>query len=306
MMNQNQARVIDPVLSNHAQGYKHPERVGGLLFPKVDVEVGAGRVIEFGKESFMLYRARRAPGATTQQITFGYEGKRYELVQDALDAKVPREYLRDAAAVPGIDLGMRAVNVVMNSLTLGLEHEQAAIATDPANYDNAHKIALAGGSKWSSETGNPLVDIEEGKQAIRGTTGMKPNVCILSPSAWTAAKGNPNVIKWFTTGGGPVTLARFKELVEIENLVVGEAVVASDDGTFSDVWGNVTVLGYAPQNPSGNEEPSYGYSYTMKQHPAVEPPAWDNSCKSWVYGVVYERVPVLTGMSAGYLIQTPA
>jgi len=308
MMNSSQVRVVDPVLSNHALGYRHPERIGSLLFPRVEVTVGGGKRIEFGKESFLLYNARREPGAQTMQISFGYEGAPFTLVQDALDSLIPREHMRDASAVPGIDLGMRAVSVVMNTLTLGLEVEQAEIATNPAGYDDAHKTTLAAGAKWSTADGDPLADIETGKQAVRGTTGMRPNVLILSPDAWKAAKNNKKVKAELGLQGGPLTLDRFKELVEIENVAVGEAVYADAtvDGAFHDVWRNVAVLAYAAQKPSGNEEPSFGYTYTMRGHPAVETPYFSNERKSWVYGVVYERVPVLTGMAAGYLIQSPA
>lgn len=63
------------------------------------------------------------------------------------------------------------------------------------------------------------------------------------------------------------------------------------------------ILAYAPATPSGMEEPSYGYTYTMKGHPFVEQGRWDGDTRSWVHGVSYERVPVLSGITAGYLIQ---
>ena len=44
----------------------------------------------------------------------------------------------------------------------------------------------------------------------------------------------------------------------------------------------------------------------MRGHPLVETPYWDGNTKSWIYGVSYERAPVLAGMSAGYLISSPA
>ncbi|WP_455565853.1 hypothetical protein [Paenirhodobacter populi] len=53
-----------------------------------------------------------------------------------------REFVRDAQTVPGIDLGKRVVNTLMNSFTLTLEIEQAALATDPANYGGSNKLAL--------------------------------------------------------------------------------------------------------------------------------------------------------------------
>ena len=37
----------------------------------------------------------------------------------------------------------------------------------------------------------------------------------------------------------------------------------------------------------------------------VETPYWDANSKSWVYGVSYERAPVLSGIASGYLIVNP-
>ncbi|PND29710.1 hypothetical protein C1I89_33255, partial [Achromobacter pulmonis] len=128
-MNTRQVRVIDPILSNVAQGYTHPERVGFTLFPRVPVKQRGGQIIEFGRDSFKRYTTRRAPGANTKRVQFGYEGKPFALVQDALEGKVPWEHMQDAAQVPGIDLGTEATNEVMEILSLALEIEQAEIAT---------------------------------------------------------------------------------------------------------------------------------------------------------------------------------
>ncbi len=80
-LNNRTARVVDPVLSGIAQGYRHAQRVGHILFPRIDVTQRGGHVIEFGRESFFDYKARRAPGADTMNIQFGYEGKPYVLDQ---------------------------------------------------------------------------------------------------------------------------------------------------------------------------------------------------------------------------------
>ena len=88
---------------------------------------------------------------------------------------------------------------------------------------------------------------------------------------------------------------------------MGLAVTASDgEADFTDVWGNAVILAYAPQKPGGMEEPSFGYTYTMKQHPLVEQPYYDANKRSTIYGVTYERRPVLTGQCAGFLIKDPA
>ncbi|HAE49762.1 MAG: hypothetical protein CMO30_17420 [Tistrella sp.] len=301
-----QARVVDPVLSTHARGYRHPDRVGNLLFPAVPVDVAAGKVVEFGRESFMLYNARRSPGGATKRIQCGYVGKPYELVQDSLEGTVPRELARDASAVPGIDLGIRTTNTVMQALTLALEHQQAGIALDPANYDGGHKATVASGLKWGTDDGKPIADVEAARQAVRASCGSYPNVMVLGPVAYAALKTSRQIVDRFRNAD-IVTPQMLANLFELGSVVEGRAVIVeNEEDGFVDVWGNAAVLAYVPPAPTGAEEPSFGYTYTMRDNPFVEQPYWHGNTKSWVYGVTYERQPVLTGMSAGFLIQAPA
>jgi hypothetical protein len=300
-------RLIDPVLTTVALGYSNPMFVGGLLFPRVPVNISGGQILQFGKEAFMAYNARRAPGGTTKRIEFGYLGAHYALEEDAIETKVPRENLRDAAVVPGIDLGTRAVNIGMRVISLSLEVEQAGIALNAANFDVNHKIALSGTTKWSNAAANPVSQIDGYKENIRGTVGVYPNKLVLSPQAFVALKNNPFVTARFQyLTAEAITEDMLAGLFNLEKVVVGKAIQSDDLGNFTDVWGNNAFLAYAPDNPGGLEEPSFGYTYTMMGHPLVEPPYWDNGTKSWIYGETMERVPVITAPAAGFLIQTPA
>jgi hypothetical protein len=98
-MNTAQARIGDPVLTNHAHGFKQRRFVGSKLFPAVTVKVRGGKIIEFDKASFVRHSLRRAPGANAREITFGVSGAPYELVQDSCDVKLP------IAAFPGCSTG---------------------------------------------------------------------------------------------------------------------------------------------------------------------------------------------------------
>lgn len=312
IVSQSQARVIDPILTNVAQGYQNGELVGLNLFPAVPVQVSGGQIIEFGREAFRLYNARRAPGGTTKRIQFGYLGKHFSLVQDSLEGQVPREYLRDAKLVPGIDMGARAVNGTMKALMLRLEWDQAQLATNPANYDVNHTVTLAGGSKWSTSTGNPLTDVDNAREEIRSTVGQYPNTMLMSSKAFVAAKNNPNVIARFQYNssvpidGTSITTQMMAGLFNVDKVIVGKAITFDDADNSTDIWGNSVVLAYVPDHPSGLEEPSYGYTYTMEGNPMVEPTYYDPTNKSWIYPVNYERVPVLSGITSGFLINAPA
>lgn len=308
-------RVIDPILSGFTQGYRNSKYIGEALFPRVPVSVSGGQIIEFGREAFQLVNARRQPGGATKRIQFGYAGKPFALVQDSLEAPVAREHQRDASKVLSIDLGQRAVRVVMNKILLQLEVDQATLATTAANYPAANKVALAGATKWSASTGTPLTDIDAGREAIRSACGVYPNTLVLSALAFNACKNNPTVIARFQYNGSvnvdatQITEKMLAGLFNVDNVVVGKAITSNDAGVNSDIWGNNAILAYVPDAVSGEaaqEEPSYGYTYTLDGNPVVEQPYWDENAKANIYGVTMERAPVLSGISSGYLIQTPA
>ena len=303
-MNAASTRVINPILTTVAQGYSQADLVGHPLFPLVPVEISGGQVLEFGKESFKLYNSRRAPGGATKRISFGYLGKPFALYNDALEAPVPREFLRDAKVMPGLDLGQRAVVLVMRSLLLGLEVAQATLATDANQYDSNHKITLSGTSKWSDPASDPIAQMDTYKEAIRSSVGIRPNTLLLSANAYSAAKTNKAIKDQFKyTTADSVTPEMVARAFDVKRLVIGEAVTSDDAGTISDVWGNTAILAYVPEVPTSIEVPSYGYTYTMQGHPLVEEPYYDNNAKSWIYGVGFERIPVLSGITSGFLIQ---
>ncbi|MEO5352701.1 MAG: major capsid protein [Magnetococcus sp. XQGC-1] len=306
-MSSSQVRVVDPVLTEVAQGFRHEEHVGHALFPRVPVQLSGGQVLEFGKESFKLYQARRAPGTATKRVQFGYLGKSFALVQDALEGQVPREYLRDAMRMPGVDLGQRAVVGTLRALSLTLEYDQARLATTAGNYDSNHKVTLTGTDKWSDAGSDPSGDINVGKEAIRSTVGVYPNTLLLSAQAFAVVKEHPKVVDRFKyTSRDSVTPEMLAALWDLQKVVVGKAVAFDDLGNDIDIWGNNAVLAYVPAHSSGMEDPSFGYTYTLQGHPLVERPYYENNARSWIYPVTYERLPVLTGILSGFLIQSPA
>lgn len=309
MPNLAQARVIDPILSTHAQGYISPGLVGHALFPRVDVPTYGGQILSFGKEGFRRYNTKRAPGAATRRVSFGYEGKPYAIVPAALEALVPDEHANDAQKVPGIDLASDAIDQVLGVFALEHEHECADLARDANNYDNDHKLTLVGQSRWRGSNGDPTADIEAAKEAVRASIGVRPNTLLLSASALSALRANTKVRTFMERRGiSALTTQVIADMWEIGQVVIGEAVSASGkDDDFGDVWGHDAILAYVAP-PSGSNrrnraQPSYGYTYTIPGHPAVRQPYRDENRVSWVYPVSCDRTPVLSGVTAGYLIQ---
>lgn len=305
MMNNKQVRVIDPILSNIARGYMNAEFTGNLLFPRVPVSVSGGQILEFGREAFLKYNLRRAPGADVVEVSFGYLGKPFALVQDALAGKVPTEHMRDANVTPGIDLGTGAINDCMRIITLALETEQAALARNAANYGADNKIDLSGAS-WFNPDSDPAADVRLGKEAIGDGIGMEPNVLHLSPRAFAALTEHPKILRRFESSERAIiNTAMLASLFDVEQVAVGRARFLNSltDTKFTPVWGEDAILAFTQLGSPQRGAPSYGYTYAMDGHPMAEPAYYKQANKSWMYPVTYERAPVIAGAAAGYLFQ---
>lgn len=306
MQNLSQTRVVDPILSTVAQGYKDAEFIGNALFPQVPVNVRGGKIIEFGTEDFKRYNLKRAPGGAIKSLTFGHEGKPFALEQDAIAGKVPFEHQQEAEAVPGIDLGRRAVRSSMKIILRSLEIAQAETARDAANYDAQHKVDLVA-AKWTNDANNPTANIDTGREAIADSIGIEPNTIVLSRKAYRAAKNNAKILERIKyTTRDSVTAEILAELWDLDRVVVGGGFYMADDGTPTQIWGADAVLAYVPPGAQDMEEPGYGYTYVYQGHPLVLQPYKSNTHQSWMYPTLMDRSVALSGMIAGYLLQNVA
>ena len=180
VLNTASARVIDPVLTTIARGWKAPKKVGTALFPDVSVPAMGGKIISFGDEALRDFDTVRAPGARAAELQLGYEGEDFALQMHSMDAKVPREWMQDARQVVGIDLSMRALDVVMGVMgvmgviALEKEREHAKLATTVANYAAANTKALSGTNQWSHAESNPSQAVAGAREMVRTATGHYP------------------------------------------------------------------------------------------------------------------------------------
>jgi hypothetical protein len=298
-----QARVVDPILTTVAQGYKNAEFVGSMLFPEVPVDQRGGKIITFGKEDFMLYNTGRAPGAATKRVQFGYSGSAYALEQHSLEGLVPFEIMQDANAVPGIDLATVAIVKVQNIVALRTEKAMATLATTAANYAASNKATLAGTDQWSDPGSDPSADIAAAVDVVRSKVGKRANTVVLGPAVFAALQTHAKILDRIKyTSRDVVTTDLLATLWNVKRVVVGDAVYADDAGTFSDVWGKYVVVAYTETGSLADMGlPSYGYTYRLRGNPMVEQPYQDRPHKSWVYPVTDELSPVIAGALAGFL-----
>ena len=302
-----QARVVDPILSAVARGYRSPKAaVASVLFPIVPVGLRAGRIISFGPDDFKLVNTARAPGANTKRIQFGYAGENYSLVDYRLEGAVPNELQEEASNGPGIDLSSNAVRRVQNIMALEREKQAADLARNDARYGAGNKETLSGTSQWSDPASDPFTDIMDGKESIRAKIGERPNVLTLGPKVLTALRTHPKVLDRLSTASDrpPATLQQLQALFELQQIVEGEAVY-HDGSQFQDVWGKDAILAYTtPASMQEMGSPSFGYTYQLEDRPMVEEGYSDRNANSWFYPVTDAYQPVLAGATAGFLFKS--
>lgn len=308
-LNLSQARIIDPVLTTVAQGYKQADLVGGSLFPQVPVGLRAGKIVTFGKEDFMLYSTKRAPGENTKRVQFGMTSGSFSLEDFSLEGAVPIEnYQEGMAPEKGftVDHYKIAIYKVSRIMALRLEKAQADLATNASNYGSSNKTTLSGTSQWSDFSGvsNPIKDVETAKEAVRAAIGMRPNTIVMGAKVFAQLKQHPVVRDYLKyTGRDVATPEIMASLFGVARVMIGDAVYASDAGVFSDVWGKSVVLAYTDLASLGDMgTPTFGYTYNLNGYPIVEQPYFDRNAKSWFVPATRAEAPVIAGASAGYLL----
>lgn len=306
-MTPGQARIYDPVLSSIAHGYRNPDvsRVGRVFFPRVVIPQRGAQILKFGKDSYRLLNARRAPGANTKRVQYGYTAGAIALVQERLEALVPVELQDEATTVPGVDLSRRSIENVQEVFDRAEEYEQVQILVNPANYDVNHKVAVAGAAQWDAATPGIGKQVREAKEAIRASTGRYPNRMGIAPNVFNALAESAEIRDRFKfTSSESVTTAMLAAYFQLQEVVVGTdtylADADADTADTTDMMSNVAVLAYVPSGAS-YDVPSFGYTYHLGGHPMVEQGYYDNNARSWVHPVVYERQVVQTGAGAGFL-----
>jgi hypothetical protein len=299
-----QARVVDPILTTVARGYRSQKaKIADLLFPHVSVGKAAGRILSFGPDDFKLISTVRGPGGATKRVSFGYSSGNFSLVEHRLEGSVDRSTQREADGIPGIDLGAGAVRKVLNLMALERENQAAVLACNAANYAASNKAALSGTSKWTDPASDPFVDVNTARETIRSQTGEKPNVLALGPKPLTALRNHPKIQARLSTASDrpPATIEQLQRLFEIEKIAEGEAVI--HNGTsFVDVWGTNAVLAFAtPASMADMGSPNFGYTYQLQDGPTAEEAYYDENTTTWYYPVEDAYQAVFTGPTAGFL-----
>lgn len=305
MLNLDQARLVDPILTDIVRGFSQSAMIRKVLFPEVPVRARKGKVIKFGKEGFQAEPTSRAPGGKVNYITVGFDGEDYNLNNDGLGWKLPFEEIDEAKEVPKIDLVTEAMQVVVMKADLGEELRASVLATTAANFAAANVLAPASTDKWDQSTAKIFDQIRTGKEQVRAGIGRKPNTMVMGPKLFDVLQDNAAIRDQFKyTSSDSITLEMLAKYFQVDQVVIGEAVTLDPtDDSFADVWGSDCLLAYVNRAISSRREPSFGYTYKHKDSPAAGPERYDSDERSFKGDLYWEQKAMLTSDAAGYLIK---
>ena len=316
MMNLDQVRVIDPILTQLAQGYKNAEGVATFFGPAVSMNTRAGRTLVFGKEAFAAQNFLRAPGSNIQKIQNEFGTRSFSLRQEAISWEIAEEIAAEAKnGAAQIDLRQYAAKDAANRLMQSWEITVATAVTTAASYETSCRFDLAtrasGADQFNQATSDVEVLIDEAKEAVRAQIGTYPNKMVISPDAFNALKRNKRIRDFMQRGilVNESTLANIFGLDEIR--VARRLKLNQSTGSLENIYNNVAVLfyqpsgatdGFAPALDANYGNPAFGYTYTLAGYPIATPERFNIERRVFTGDILVERSFELVGMGENGLV----
>lgn len=264
-------RIVDPVLTNLAAGYKNDTLIADALMPRVTVDKEGGKIPLFGKAHFVPHRTERAIRAASN--VRDPEGvKTIDYVLEEHDIATRLDYREKQEASYNID----ALETANTMEILRTEHERkvADLTQDPATYAAGNTVTLAGADQFTDPGSDPLGVVLDAKAAVRAQIVREPNTMVMGYATYRTLRRHPQLVGLLSNNKDRVlTLDDMRRFFEVDAIHIGKAVTSPDGDTTQDIWGDNIILAYTSREADGQRSyrvPSFGYTLVKKGWPQVD------------------------------------
>lgn len=298
-------RMVDPVLTTIAHGYKNNAFIAQHLFPKVEVSKMKGRIPYFSKNSFVVRDTERALRAASNRIPpEDIEMMDFETYER--DVEIALDYLEEEEGSDFYKYEKRSTKELLDILLTGREKEAADLAQNPESYESDMKLVInseADSIYLPTSSADMETWINQGRDAIRSKIGKYPNVMILGESTLRKMLlHNSMTGKLRYSSRVSVSTDMLKEVFDIDNMVVGTSVYSPDGVVVEDIWKDNIILAYVDQHRDRSEyNPSFGYTFRRKGMPEVDT-YYETGGKVKIIRATDNFSVQITGKDAGFLI----
>jgi len=255
---------IDPVLVGVTKLYKNERFIADEVSPRIPVGKKEFKYWEFPlAQSFTIPETRVGRKSKPNEVDFQATEKTDSTEDYGLDDPIPQDDIDNAPE--NFDPKAFATQTVTDLILLDREKRVADMTFNPNNYGASNKTTLAGADQWSDPTSDPVKAIQD---AI-DTCIMRPNVLIVGQRVWTNLSRHPKIIEaifWQGANTGKVTRQQLAALLEIEDIIVGQAWYNSakkgQNTNIVRLWGNHAALHY--RNRLANTQGGITFTYTAQ------------------------------------------
>lgn len=256
---------IEPGLTAIALAYTNERFIADLALPRTPV----------AKQEFKYNKYALADGFTIPNTLVGRKARPTEIEFGATEGtESTRDYgLEDAIPVADIENAAgrfdprgRAAALLTELLMLDREKRVADLLFGAANYAAANKTTLAGATQWSDATSDPIKAIQDAMD----TMVMRPTVAVLGRATFSALSRHPKIVAAaYPLGGnadkgGTVARAAIAEVLELEELLVGEgwynSAKPNQAPTMVRLWGDFAAFIVRNKQVSTVGGVSFGYT----------------------------------------------
>jgi hypothetical protein len=295
---------IDRALTGMSIGYRNQNYIAEQVFPRIPVQKKSDLYFVFPREAWFLDQVQvRAPGARAANADYALTTASYVALTYAISKVIPDEVRANADAPLQPDV--EATEFTMDSLMRAQERRVAAIVTASAKWGSSACPTVA----WSTDTSDPLGDIETGVNAVIQSTGFMPNTAVMSWSVWRKLRNHPDLLDRvkYTRPGGKPAVTDLQDWFGFDKVLIGTALYDNivegqvSTSTMTFVWGKEFWIGYVPAN-AAMMTPSAGYLLEWNARQIRRFRREEEYCD--VIEASHSTAEVVTASPAGYLIMS--
>jgi hypothetical protein len=266
---------VDAVLTNFSRQYPLPQgMVADSILPRVNVSKESGIYFRYNKgDQARIPYTKRQLRSESRRVDWRVDTDSYKCEEYALNDLIDeREY--NQADAP-LDLQRDTIENLQRLMRLDREKRVHNLVTNASVVTK--NTTLTGTNQWrdagaSGSTATPLFDIEAGSEAVRGDTGVRPNMAIFGMSAWLAFTKVTQILDRIVTPGGnwgspTITTDTARTLLApygITSVMVTDGIENTAGygvtDSFSDIWTDEVLLAYVTPAP-GIKKVSFGYTF---------------------------------------------
>ena len=253
MAYQNYPFPIQQELTAIALAYSNRSYIADQVLPRVPVGSREFKWLQYNRdEMFTVPETMVGRKGVPNEVQFGASEVAGFVKDYGLDDLVPNEDLDAAPA--GYDPLGRAVEGTSELIALDREKRVADLVFNTATYPATNRATLSGTSQWSDYTNS---DPYSAIMAARDGMLMPFNTGIIGRLAWSKLRVHPKITAALAPSaagnsstsnaqGAPATLQAVADLLELDQILVGESWVNTakpgQTASLSRVWGKHMAL----------------------------------------------------------------